>query len=149
MLLDFNARGRLIRPMSLSIRFLFVRLRFRYCFFSPIPHDMNLASRFRVRRKLRPLWTFTTDERHARHTTISGRGSPPAVCLSSIFAMYLGMLLCLIAKANRTMWFYPSIDWVLTYSHSLVSVLQCLTTASFFSASPFSLNLTVPHTPFS
>ena len=68
MLLDFNARGRLIRPMSLSIRFLFVRLRFRYCFFSPIPHDMNLASRFRVRRKLRPLWTFTTDERHARHT---------------------------------------------------------------------------------
>ena len=71
MLLDFNARGRLIRPMSLSIRFLFVRLRFRYCFFSPIPHDMNLASRFRVRRKLRPLWTFTTDERHARHTAKS------------------------------------------------------------------------------
>ena len=68
MLLDFNAFSRLIRPMSLNIRFLFVRLRFCYCFFSPIPHDMNLASRFRVRRKLRPLWTFTTDERHARHT---------------------------------------------------------------------------------
>ena len=43
------------------IRFLFVRLRFRYPFFSPIPRDTNLGSRYGVRRQLRPLWTFTTD----------------------------------------------------------------------------------------
>ena len=72
--------------MSLSIRFLFVRLRFRYCFFSPIPHDMNLASRFRVRRKLRPLWTFTTDERHARHTT-KRHGLPQTIPILS-FSVY-------------------------------------------------------------
>ena len=58
----------LIRYTSLIIRFLFVRLRFCYCFFSPTPHDVNLASRFWVRCELRLLWTFTTDERHARHT---------------------------------------------------------------------------------
>ena len=55
LLWDFTALGQLIRHMSLGIRFLFVRLRFRYCFFSPTPHDVNLASRYRVRRKLRPL----------------------------------------------------------------------------------------------
>ena len=67
-LLDFTAFSQLIRHASLSIRFLFVRLRFRYCFFSPTSHDVKLASRFGVRRQLRPLWTFTTDWRHARHT---------------------------------------------------------------------------------
>ena len=55
LLLDFTACGQLIPHMSLSIRFLSVRLRFRYCFFSPTPHDVNLASCYRVRRKLRPL----------------------------------------------------------------------------------------------
>ena len=44
----------LIRRMRLYIKFLFVRLRFRYPFFSPIPHDINLGSRFKVRRQLRP-----------------------------------------------------------------------------------------------
>ena len=58
----------LIRYASLGIRFLSVRLRFRYPFFSPAPHDTNLGSRYRVRWQLRPLWTLTTDERHARHT---------------------------------------------------------------------------------
>ena len=58
MLLDFNTYGRLIRPMSLNIRFLSVRLRFRYCLFSPIPHDMNLTSRFRVRLQTTPLVDF-------------------------------------------------------------------------------------------
>ena len=48
-------------PYTPYIRFLFVRLRFRYPFFSPIPHGINLGSRFGVRRQLRPLWTFTTD----------------------------------------------------------------------------------------
>ena len=48
-------------PCTPFIRFLFVRLRFRYPFFSPTPHDVNLGSRFGVRRQLRPLWTFTTD----------------------------------------------------------------------------------------
>ena len=62
----------LIRYTSLIIRFLFVRLRFCYCFFSPTPHDVNLASRFWVRCELRLLWTFTTDERHARHTHQTG-----------------------------------------------------------------------------
>ena len=36
-------------------------IRFRYPFFSPTPHDVNLGSRFGVRRQLRPSWTFTTD----------------------------------------------------------------------------------------
>ena len=35
---------------------------------APAPHDASLASRYRLRWQLRPLWTFTTDERHARHT---------------------------------------------------------------------------------
>lgn len=48
-------------PCRPYIRFLFVRLRFRYPFFSPTPHGVNLGSRFGVRRQLRPLWTFTTD----------------------------------------------------------------------------------------
>ena len=88
MLLDFAAFSRFIPPISLGIRFLFVRLRFRYCFFSPLPHDMNLASCFRVRRKLRPLWTFTTDKRHARHTE-KRRGMPEACrAVLSSFAMF-------------------------------------------------------------
>jgi len=57
-------------PCTPSIRFLSVRLRFRYPFFSPVPHDTNLGSRYGVRWQLRPLWTFTTDWRHARHTKI-------------------------------------------------------------------------------
>ena len=48
-------------PCTPYIRFLFVRLRFRYPFFSPTPRDVNLGSRYGVRRQLRPLWTFTTD----------------------------------------------------------------------------------------
>ena len=48
-------------PCTPYIRFLFVRLRFRYPFFSPTPHDVNLGNRYGVRRQLRPLWTFTTD----------------------------------------------------------------------------------------
>ncbi len=60
-LLDFTTFCQLIRYVGLTIRFLFVRLRFRYCFFSPTPHDVKLASRSGVRRQLRPLWTFTTD----------------------------------------------------------------------------------------
>ena len=58
----------LIRRIRLYIGFLFVRLRFCYPFLSPTPHDANLGSRFGVRRQLRPLWTFTTDRRHARRT---------------------------------------------------------------------------------
>jgi len=59
--LDFTTFSQLIRHTSLGIRFLFVRLRFRYCFFSPTPHGVKLASRYGVRRQLRPLWTSTTD----------------------------------------------------------------------------------------
>ena len=33
-------------PQTPYIRFLFVRLRFRYPFFSPTPHDVNLGSRY-------------------------------------------------------------------------------------------------------
>ena len=51
----FTAFCQLVRLMRLSIGFLSVRPRFRYPFFSPIPHDMNLGSRYRVRRQLRPL----------------------------------------------------------------------------------------------
>ena len=67
-LLDFVTLGPLIRRIRLSIGFLFVGLRFRYPFLSPAPRDANLGSRFGVRRQLRPLWTFTTDRRHARRT---------------------------------------------------------------------------------
>ena len=52
--LDFVTLSPLILRIHLGIKFLFVRLRFRYPFFSPIPHDINLGSRFRVRRQLRP-----------------------------------------------------------------------------------------------
>ena len=40
----------LLRPLGLCTEFLSVRLRFRYCFFSPTSHDVKLASRFRVGR---------------------------------------------------------------------------------------------------
>ena len=36
--------------LRLSIKFLFVRLRFHYCFFTPTLHSVKLAFRFRVRR---------------------------------------------------------------------------------------------------
>ena len=52
--LDFVTLGPLILRIRLGIKFLFVRLRFRYPFFSPAPRDTNLGSRFRVRRQLRP-----------------------------------------------------------------------------------------------
>ena len=53
-LLDFATCGPLIRHTGLGIRFLFVRLRFRYPFFSPVPRGTNLGSRYEVRRQLRP-----------------------------------------------------------------------------------------------
>ncbi len=52
---DFTAVSQFIRLMRLIIGFLFVGPRFRYCFLSPTPRDVNLASRYRVRRQLRPL----------------------------------------------------------------------------------------------
>ena len=54
-LLDFTARGRLILLLRLVIGFLFVGPRFRYPFFSPKRRRLNLGSRYRVRRQLRPL----------------------------------------------------------------------------------------------
>ena len=54
-LLDFTACCPLIRQRRLVIEFLFVGPRFRYGFFSPAPHSAKLASRYRVRRQLRPL----------------------------------------------------------------------------------------------
>ena len=54
-LLDFTAFCQLIRLLRLGIGFLFVGPRFRYGFFSPAPHDAELASHYRVRRQLRPL----------------------------------------------------------------------------------------------
>ena len=65
---NFTVFRQLVRLIRLHIRFLFVRPRVRYCFFSPKRHRLKLASRYRVRRQLRPEWTFTTDIWHARHT---------------------------------------------------------------------------------
>ena len=65
---NFTVFCQLVRLIRLHIRFLFVRPRVRYCFFSPKRHRLKLASRYRVRRQLRPEWTFTTDVWHARHT---------------------------------------------------------------------------------
>ena len=58
---SFTVFGQLVRLMRLSTMFLFVRPRFRYCFFSPERHHSKLASRYRVRWQLRPTWTFNTD----------------------------------------------------------------------------------------
>ncbi|WP_211205464.1 hypothetical protein, partial [Porphyromonas somerae] len=58
---NFTACSQLVRLIRLSIRFLFVRPRIRYCFFSPKGHPLKLASRYGVRWQLRPEWTFTTD----------------------------------------------------------------------------------------
>ena len=69
---NFVVYCQLVRLIRLSIRFLFVRPRIRYCFFSPKRHRLKLASRYRVRRQLRPEWTFTTDIWHARHTKKGG-----------------------------------------------------------------------------
>ena len=66
--MDFMILRPLIRRIRLGIGFLFVGLRFRYPFLSPAPRGANLGSRSGVRRQLRPLWTFTTDRRHARRT---------------------------------------------------------------------------------
>ncbi len=49
-ILDFVTLRPLIRRIRLNIGFLFVRLRFCYPFLSPTPHDVNLGSRFGVRR---------------------------------------------------------------------------------------------------
>ena len=46
----FVVLSQLTHHKRLVIRFLSVGLRFRYLFFSPIPHDINLESRFKVRR---------------------------------------------------------------------------------------------------
>ena len=58
---NFTAFCQLVRLIRLGIRFLFVRPRFRYCFFSPKGRPLKLASRYGVRWQLRPVWTFTTD----------------------------------------------------------------------------------------
>ena len=52
---DFAVLSQLIRLLRLVIGFLFVGPRFRYGFFSPVPHGTKLASRYRVRWQLRPL----------------------------------------------------------------------------------------------
>ena len=65
---NFTAFCQLVRLIRLGIRFLFVRPRFRYCFFSPKGRPLKLASRYGVRWQLRPVWTFTTDLWHARYT---------------------------------------------------------------------------------
>ena len=65
---SFTVCSQLVRLIRLSTMFLFVRPRFRYCFFSPERRHPKLASRSGVRRQLRPSWTFTTDVWHAHHT---------------------------------------------------------------------------------
>lgn len=50
------------------IRSLFLKLRFRYPFLSPRPHDLNTGICNWFRCKLRHFLTFTLDMGHARHT---------------------------------------------------------------------------------
>ena len=50
----FDICCHLARRVCLHIQFLSVGPRFRYCFFSPAPHGTDLASRYGVRRQLRP-----------------------------------------------------------------------------------------------
>ncbi|WP_411915839.1 hypothetical protein [Porphyromonas miyakawae] len=58
---SFTAFGQLARLIRLSNRFLFVRPRICYCFFSHKGRSLKHASRYGVRWQLRPEWTFTTD----------------------------------------------------------------------------------------
>ena len=51
---NFTAFSQLVRLIHLSIRFLFVRPRFRYCFFSPKGRPLKLVSRYGVRWQLHP-----------------------------------------------------------------------------------------------
>ena len=88
---NFTVFGQLVRLIRLNIRFLFVRPRFHYCFFSPERHHSKLASRFGVRRQLRPTWTFTTDVWHARHTNI---GSVPLVHSLNFRVSGVGLTMC-------------------------------------------------------
>ena len=103
---DLRIRGygclwelRCLRPACppgtrLRIRFLFVEPRFRYCFLSPGSYP-RLANRYRVRRQLRPQWTFTTDVGHARHTekgvissdTLGGKQELTFVSESGMYAL--------------------------------------------------------------
>jgi hypothetical protein len=91
---NFTVLCQLVRLIRLHIRFLFVRPRVRYCFFSPKRHRLKLASRYRVRRQLRPEWTFTTDVWHARHTkqTAGSTIELPAVCFYSSIWKLLSIL---------------------------------------------------------
>ena len=60
-ILDFTALSQLVHRVRLDIRFLSVRPRFRYRFFSPTSHDVKLANRYWVHRQLVPLGIFTLD----------------------------------------------------------------------------------------
>ena len=60
-LLDFAVVGQLIRHVRLISRFLFVRLRFLLSLLLACTSRYKPRNRYRVRRQLRPLWTFTTD----------------------------------------------------------------------------------------
>ena len=89
---NFTVVCQLVRLIRLHIRFLFVRPRVRYCFFSPKRHRLKLASRYRVRRQLRPEWTFTTDVWHARHTQQKGLHNVEPLCLKYVCWNYLAAI---------------------------------------------------------
>ena len=116
--MDFMTLCPLIRRIRLNIGFLFVRLRFCYPFLSPTPHDVNLGSRFGVRRQLRPPVDF-----HHRPTACPSypknpRGSLPAprgfICLFLLPLSYS----CLVSSEVMTK--DPSFHSILTpptYAH--------------------------------
>ena len=54
----FDVSCHLARRVRLHIQFLSVGPRFRYCFFSPAPHDANLASRYGGSSATTPLVDF-------------------------------------------------------------------------------------------
>ena len=54
----FDVSSHLARRVRLHIQFLSVGPRFRYCFFSPAPHDANLANRYGGSSATTPLVDF-------------------------------------------------------------------------------------------
>ena len=82
--LDFDAFSHLIRLIRLTIRFLSVEPRFRYCFFSPTPHDVNLGSRYGGSSATTPLVDF-----HPRFGACpSYRKKSPRIIIQGLFSIY-------------------------------------------------------------
>ena len=98
-----------------------------YPFFSPKCRHLKLASRYGVRRQLRPLWTCTTDTEHARHTKKRDAG-----LLLAPLPVYSGVKLCFYESKNYYLFMIFSVltlpsaflIWRITIPFALASTLR-------------------------